>query len=76
VIFRLWARPRAVACSVCDDSLASERWSTSSPLAGTRILTIRPDPELLQPWNGPGVMAGSITAVLAAAFAAFRKRDV
>jgi ABC-2 type transport system permease protein len=44
--------------------------------AGASIFATRPDPKLLSPWAGLGVMAGSTTALLASAFAAFRKRDV
>jgi hypothetical protein len=44
--------------------------------AAARISRPGPIPSSSGPWGGLGVMAGSTTAVLAAAFAAFRKRDV
>lgn len=53
--------------------LMGKYWPTE---AGARVLTTRPDPSLLGPWTGLGVMAGSTAAVLAAAFVAFRRRDV
>jgi hypothetical protein len=45
-------------------------------VADASIFATRPDPNLLSPWAGLGVMAGSTAALLASAFAAFRKRDV
>ncbi len=53
--------------------LLTKYWLTE---AGASIFATRPDPELLSPWAGLGVMAGSTTALLASAFAVFRKRDV
>jgi ABC-type transport system involved in multi-copper enzyme maturation permease subunit len=47
-------------------------WPTE---AGARALTTRPDPKLLGPWAGLGVMAASTVAVLGAALAAFQRRD-
>lgn len=48
-------------------------WPTE---AGARIFATVPDPKLLGPWVGLGVMAASTAAVLGGAIAAFRKRDV
>lgn len=48
-------------------------WPTE---AGARVFATLPDPELLGPWAGLGVMAASTAAVLGAAIAVFRKRDV
>lgn len=48
-------------------------WPTE---AGARVLTARPDPDLLGPWSGLGVMAGPTAAVLVAALVAFHERDV
>ncbi|WP_367048609.1 ABC transporter permease [Streptomyces sp. Je 1-332] len=45
------------------------------PIAGGQIITAVRDPDLLAPWTGLGVMAGCVTALLAAAFVVFRKRD-
>jgi ABC-2 type transport system permease protein len=53
--------------------LLTKYWLTE---AGASIFVTRPDPELLSPWAGLGVMAGSTAALLASAFAVFRKRDV
>ena len=53
--------------------LLTKYWLTE---AGASIFATRPDPKLLSPWAGLGVMAGSTTALLASAFVAFRKRDV
>jgi ABC-2 type transport system permease protein len=53
--------------------LLTKYWLTE---AGASIFATRPDPKLLSPWAGLGVMAGSAAALLASAFAAFRKRDV
>ncbi len=53
--------------------LLTKYWLTE---AGASIFATRPDPKLLSPWAGLGVMAASASALLAAAFAAFRKRDV
>jgi hypothetical protein len=53
--------------------LLTKYWLTE---AGASIFATRPDPKLLGPWAGLGVMAGSTAAVLGAALAAFRKRDV
>lgn len=41
-----------------------------------RIFATRPDPELLGPWAGLGVMTGSAGALPASASAGFRRRDV
>lgn len=48
-------------------------WPTE---AGTRILTTHPDPDLLRPWTGLAVMAGTAGATLAAGLATFRRRDI
>jgi ABC-2 type transport system permease protein len=53
--------------------LLTKYWLTE---AGASIFATRPDPELLSPWAGLGVMAGSTAAVLGSALAVFRKRDV
>ena len=53
--------------------LITKYWLTE---AGASIFATRPDPKLLSPWAGLAVMAGSAAALLASAFAAFRKRDV
>ncbi len=53
--------------------LLTRYWLTE---AGASILATRPDPELLSPWAGLGVMAGSTAAVLGSALAVFRNRDV
>jgi ABC-2 type transport system permease protein len=53
--------------------LITKFWLTE---AGANIFATRPDPKLLSPWAGLAVMAGSAAALLASAFAAFRKRDV
>ncbi|WP_405900726.1 ABC transporter permease [Streptomyces sp. NBC_00727] len=45
------------------------------PIAGGQIITSIQDPGLLGPWAGLGVMAGSVAALMAAAFVVFRKRD-
>lgn len=48
-------------------------WPTE---AGARILATRPDPKLLGPWAGLGVMAASTAVVLGAALASFHQRDI
>lgn len=53
--------------------LLTKYWLTE---AGASIFATRPDPKLLSPWAGLGVMAGSAAAVLGSALAVFRKRDV
>jgi len=53
--------------------LLTKYWLTE---AGASIFATRPDPDLLSPWAGLGVMAGSTAALLASAFAVFCKRDV
>ena len=53
--------------------ILTKYWLTE---AGASIFVTRPDPELLSPWAGLGVMTGSTAAVLGSAFAVFRKRDV
>jgi ABC-2 type transport system ATP-binding protein len=53
--------------------LLTKYWLTE---AGASIFATRPDPNLLSPWAGLGVMAGSTAALLASAFVAFRERDV
>lgn len=47
-------------------------WPTE---AGARVLATRRDPDLLGPWAGMGVMAGSAVAVLGTALAVFHRRD-
>jgi len=47
-------------------------WPTE---AGARALATRPDPKLLGPWAGLGVMVASTVVVLGAALAAFHRRD-
>lgn len=44
--------------------------------AGASVFTTRPDPKLLGPWTGLAVTAASTAAVLGAALAIFRRRDV
>jgi ABC-type multidrug transport system ATPase subunit len=53
--------------------LLTKYWLTE---AGASIFATRPDPKVLSPWTGLGVMAGSTAAMLGSAFAVFRKRDV
>ncbi len=53
--------------------LLTKYWLTE---AGASIFATRPDPELLSPWAGLGVMAGSTAVVLGSALALFRKRDI
>jgi ABC-2 type transport system ATP-binding protein len=53
--------------------LTAKYWPTQ---AGGRVMAVLPDPNLLDPWTGLGVMAATSVAVLAAAFRAFRRRDV
>jgi ABC-2 type transport system ATP-binding protein len=53
--------------------LLTKYWLTE---AGASIFATRPDPKLLSPWAGLGVMAGATAAVLGSALAVFRKRDV
>jgi ABC-2 type transport system ATP-binding protein len=48
-------------------------WPTE---AGARILTTHPDPDLLGPWAGLAVMAGTAGVALTAGRAAFRRRDI
>lgn len=45
------------------------------PVAGGQIITAYRDPALLAPWSGLAVMAACVAALLAAAFAVFRRRD-
>jgi ABC-2 type transport system permease protein len=52
--------------------LLTKYWLTE---AGASIFATRPDPKLLSPWTGLGVMAASTAAVLGSALAAFRRRD-
>jgi ABC-2 type transport system permease protein len=44
--------------------------------AGTRIMDVTADPNLLGPWTGFGVLCLWVSAALAAAVAVFRRRDV
>jgi ABC-2 type transport system permease protein len=44
--------------------------------AGSRIMTTVPDPDLLGPWAGLGVLCAFVALMLAIAFALFRSRDV
>ncbi|WP_030439241.1 ABC transporter permease [Actinoplanes subtropicus] len=50
------------------------RWWPS--MAGLRVATVVPDPAVLGPWAGFGVLAGFGALVLAGAFAVFGRRDV
>lgn len=52
--------------------LVGRFWPT---LAGDRIMTVRPDPDVLPPWAGLAVMAVWVAALLAAAFVVLRRRD-
>jgi len=45
-------------------------------MAGLRVVTVRPDPAVLAPWAGFGVLAAFGAFVLAAAFLIFARRDV
>jgi len=45
-------------------------------MAGFRVVTVAPDPSVLAPWAGFGVLAGFGAVVLAAAFVVFARRDV
>ena len=51
----------------------SKYWLTE---AGSGIFTTRPNPDLLRPWPGLGLLAASTAGVLGAAAASFRRRDV
>ena len=48
-------------------------WPTE---AGGRVITTQPDPKLLGPWPGLGVLAASTVALLGVAAIVFHKRDV
>ncbi|MFI1988809.1 ABC transporter permease [Actinoplanes sp. NPDC020271] len=48
-------------------------WPTA---AGLRILATVPDPAMLDPWPGFGLLAGATAVLLVAAFSTFRRRDV
>ncbi|WIM93693.1 ABC transporter permease subunit [Actinoplanes oblitus] len=43
--------------------------------AGLRVLATVPDPLLLDPWPGFGILAGTTAALMTAAFVSFRRRD-
>jgi len=45
-------------------------------MAGLRVVTVVPDPSVLAPWAGFGVLAAFGAVVLAAAFVVFGRRDV
>lgn len=45
-------------------------------MAGLRVATVVPDPAVLGPWAGLGVLAAFGTATLAGAFLVFTRRDV
>ncbi|MCU7730338.1 ABC transporter permease [Actinoplanes sp. KI2] len=45
-------------------------------MAGLRVVTVVPDPSVLAPWAGFGVLAAFGTVMLAAAFLVFARRDV
>jgi ABC-2 type transport system permease protein len=45
-------------------------------MAGLRVVTVVPDPSVLAPWAGFGVLAGFGAVVLGAAFVVFARRDV
>ena len=47
-------------------------WPTE---AGGRVITTKPDPKLLGPWSGLGVLAVSTVALLGVATVVFHKRD-
>jgi len=53
--------------------LLTKYWLTE---ADASIFATRPDPKLLSPLAGLGVIAASATVFLTAAFATFRNRDV
>ncbi len=54
-------------------ALFTKYWITE---AGGSIFATRPDPELLRPWPGLGVMTASTAAIVGAALATFSRRDV
>ncbi len=54
-------------------TIATRYWPTE---AGSRIFATRPNPDLLTPWTGFGLMAGSAAALLATALGIFHRRDV
>jgi ABC-2 type transport system permease protein len=45
-------------------------------MAGLRVVTVMPDPSVLAPWAGFGVLAAFGAVVLAGAFLVFARRDV
>lgn len=47
-------------------------WPTT---AGSRVMTVKSDPDLLGPWAGYGVLCVAVAATLVAAFAVLRARD-
>jgi ABC-2 type transport system ATP-binding protein len=53
--------------------ILTKYWLTE---AGASIFATRPNPRVLRPWIGLGVMAASTVAVLGVALATFHRRDV
>jgi hypothetical protein len=53
--------------------LVGTYWPT---VAGSRIVTVVPNPDVLSPWVGLALLAGFVAVVLVVAFAVFRRRDV
>jgi ABC-type transport system involved in multi-copper enzyme maturation permease subunit len=47
-------------------------WPTT---AGSQVMTVKSDPDLLGPWAGYGVLCVAVAATLAVAFAVLRARD-
>ncbi|GAA4472165.1 ABC transporter permease subunit [Phytohabitans houttuyneae] len=47
-------------------------WPTT---AGSRVMTVKPDPDLLGPWAGYGVLCVAVAGTLVAAFVVLRARD-
>jgi ABC-2 type transport system permease protein len=47
-------------------------WPTT---AGSRLMTVKSNPDLLAPWVGYGVLCAAVAATLVAAFAVLRARD-
>ncbi|MDQ7908196.1 ABC transporter permease [Phytohabitans sp. ZYX-F-186] len=43
--------------------------------AGSRLMTVKSDPDLLAPWAGYGVLGAAVAATLVAAFVVLRARD-
>jgi ABC-2 type transport system permease protein len=60
------ALPEAMA------KVVGKYWPTR---AGSQVMSVQPDANLLSPWAGFGVLCAWVLATLAVAFAVFRRRD-